>query len=87
MAHGLSTLARLVHAGAFEEFEEGLEGPRTSPLTTAKPGFTRGSLGSTGVRSPGAPQSRNPDAKIDKERQQIQSPIMQAFLSRQNGAR
>lgn len=80
MAYGLSTYARLIHKGAFEEFEEGLEGPRYSALPTAKPGFTRGTLGSTGVRSPGAPQTRNPDAQEDEERQMVQSSIMQTFM-------
>lgn len=76
MAYGLSTLARLMRRGAFEEFEEGLEGPRYSAMPTAKPGFTRGSLGSTGVRSPGAPLTRNSDAQEDEDRESI----MQMFM-------
>lgn len=66
---GLSVLARLKRKGVFEEFETGLESKRFSAYMPAKRGFTRGSLGSTGVRSPGAPQTRNPDAAIDADRQ------------------
>ncbi len=81
MAQGLSTLARLIRRNAFEEFETGLESKRFSASMPARRGFTRGSIGSTGVRSPGAPQTRNPDAAIDKDRATLNSSITQAFLS------
>jgi len=68
---GLSVLARLMRQGRFEEFETGQQGPRISAMPTAVRGFTRGSLGATGVRSPGVPQTRNSDAAIDKDRQTI----------------
>lgn len=66
--YGLSTAARLKRQGAFEHFNTGERGPRASARMPALPGFTRGTLGSTGVRSPGRPLSRNPDAKEDEER-------------------
>lgn len=78
---GLSTLARLMKKGAFAEFETGLESKRFSAYMPARKGFTRGSLGSTGVRSPGAPQTRNPDAQADEERSIIRSSILKAFQS------
>lgn len=79
---GLSVLARLLRSGAFEEFEQGLEGTRSSPLPTAKVGFTRGTLGSTGSE---LVSSRNPDAAEDEERRMLRSPIMRAFLQRTTG--
>lgn len=87
MAHGLSTLARLLKKGAFAEFETGLESKRFSSYMPARSGFTRGSLGSTGVRSPGAPQTRNPDAQANEERQLIGSSIMRAFTANMAGLR
>lgn len=80
MAHGLSTLARLLKRGAFEEFETGVDGPRSSPYMPARRGFTRGTLGATG--STFGPATRNPDAQIDEERELLQSPIMHAFLEK-----
>jgi hypothetical protein len=79
MAQGLSVLARLLRKGAFAEFETGMESRRFSAYRPAKRGVTRGSLGSTGVRSPGAPATRNPDAQIEEERATIRSSIMKAF--------
>jgi hypothetical protein len=79
MAQGLSVLARLLRKGAFSEFETGLESRRFSAYMPARRGFTRGSLGSTGVRSPGAPQTRNSDAQVEEERAMIRSSIMKAF--------
>lgn len=76
MASGLSVLARLIRKGAFEEFEQGLEGPRPSAYLPAKRGFTRGSLGATGVRSPGNPQTRDPNAAEKKDRQTIQQVLL-----------
>lgn len=87
MAHGLSTLARLLKKGAFTEFETGLESARFSAYMPAKRGFTRGSLGSTGVRSPGAPQTRNPDAQVDEERAMIGNSITRAFTAKVAGAK
>lgn len=80
MAQGLSVLARLARKNAFQEFETGLESKRFSAYMPAKRGFTRGSLGATGVRAPGAPQTRNPNAQEDQERATIQSSIMKAFM-------
>lgn len=85
MAEGLSVLARLMRQGRFEEFETGETGRRTSPRNPALRGRTRGSSGARGVASPGNPQTRNPDAQIDEERQMLNSPIMQAFLGRTAG--
>lgn len=68
---GLSVLARLMKQGRFEEFETGEGGPRVSPVMPAQRGFTRGSMGSTGVRSPGAPQTRNSEAGIQEDRMTI----------------
>lgn len=78
----LSDLARLLRAGRFEEFETGLESTRSSARLPSKTGFTRGSLGSTGVRSPGNPDTRNPQAQEDQERETLEGPIMKAFLGR-----
>ena len=77
--HGLSTYARLMRRGAFAEFETGLESKRFSAYMPARRGFTRGSLGSTGVRAPGAPQTRNPDAQTNEDRAMIRGSIMQAL--------
>lgn len=70
---------------AFAEFEQGLESARFSPYMPAKRGFTRGSLGSSGVARPGAPATRNPMAGEQRERAMIQSPIMAAFLQQTTG--
>ena len=67
---GLSTLARLFRKNAFEQFHEGLEGPRYSPALPAKRGFTRGTLGTMGSTTGGA-ATRNPDAQVDKDRETI----------------
>jgi len=85
MAQGLSVLARLLRAGRFEEFETGDPGTRTSPRQPALKGRTRGASGARGVVSPGNPQTRNPDAQENEERQMLNSPIMQAFLGRTAG--
>lgn len=84
-AQGLSVLARLLRQGRFEEFETGLETVRSSARPPAKTGFTRGSLGSQGVKMPGNPGTRNPNAQEDEERKMLNSPIMQAFLGRVTG--
>lgn len=81
----LSTLARLLRAGRFEEFETGQEGARTNPRQPALRGRTRGTTGARGVASPGDPATRNPNAQDEEERAMLNSPIMQAFLGRVTG--
>lgn len=77
MAAELSALARLLQKGAFEEFNTGLAGPRGSPLPPALPGMVRGTLGSRGAQ---LFRGRNSDAKEQRERQFMQSPIFAAFM-------
>lgn len=76
----LSVLARLVRRNAFQEFEQGLEGPRYNAKLPAVRGFTRGTLGATGVARPGAPATRNSNAGEQRDRQTLQGPIMNAFM-------
>jgi hypothetical protein len=44
----------------------------------ALPGFTRGSLGSSG--STFGPKTRNPEAQEDEERAMLNNPLMISFL-------
>jgi hypothetical protein len=78
----LSVLARLIRSGAFEKFESGLEGTRSSARPPAKRGFTRGTLGTMG--STNRPATRNPDAQVEEDRAMLNSPIMEAFLAGKN---
>jgi hypothetical protein len=83
MSQGLSVLARLIRKGTFAEFQQGVAAARVDPKMPALPGFTRGTLGSTGSRF--GPKTRNSDAQDDQDRQMIGSPIMRAFLQRTAG--
>ena len=78
MSQGLSVLARLLRDGQFEKFNTGESGPRTNSRMPALPGFTRGSLGSSG--STFGPKTRNPEAQEDEERAMLNNPLMISFL-------
>jgi len=76
----LSTLARLMRQNAFQDFNTGEAGPRSSPASPALPGFARGSLGTSGS----VPfQSRNVNAGEQQERNTLSGPIGQAFEASQ----
>lgn len=78
----LSALARLARKQAFQEFDEGIEKPRTDPLPTAPEGFARGSLGAQGSKTL---ERRDSDAGEEEDRETLQSPIMGAFMNRAGG--
>lgn len=72
----LSTLAQLMRQNAFQDFNTGEPGPRSSPASPALPGYARGSLGTSGSRPF---QSRNVDAGEQRERGTLGGSIGDAF--------
>ena len=74
----LSTLAQLMRRNAFQDFNTGESGPRSSPAGPALPGFARGSLGTSGARPF---QSRNVNAGEQRERGTLGGPIGNAFMN------
>jgi hypothetical protein len=77
----LSTLAQLMRRNAFQDFNTGEPGPRSSPASPALPGYARGSLGTSGSRPF---QSRNVNAGEQRERATLGGPIGDAFRNQIN---